>query len=139
MVDFRKIEKKWQAKWERGKVFEADPDKRKKFFVSFPIPYINAYQHIGHLYTLMKVEAFARYKRLCGFNVLFPQAWHATGSPIINAAKRVKEREPKQLKIMKDMGIPDSKIKKFEKPEYWIDFFAPEFEKDYRQFVKCWN
>jgi leucyl-tRNA synthetase len=128
----KKIEKKWQDRWEKERVFEANPDKRKKFFVNFPYPYINAYQHIGHFYTLMRIEAFARYKRLKGFNVLFPQAWHATGSPIINAAKRIRDKEPKQMKIMKDMKIPASKIKKFENSEYWLEFFAPEYKKDYK-------
>jgi len=127
-----KIAEKWQKKWEEAAIFEANPDKREKFFVNFPYPYINAYQHIGHLFTLMRVEALARYKRLKGFNVLFPQGWHATGSPIVNAAKRVASKEEKQIKIMKDMGFSEQDIKKFEKPEYWIEFFAPEFEKDYR-------
>ena len=132
MIEFNRIAKKWQDRWEKAKLFEANPDNRKKFFVNFPYPYINAYQHIGHMFTLMRVEAFARFKRLKGFNVLFPQGWHATGSPIVNASKRVKAKEEKQIKIMKDMGFSDNEIKKFEKPEYWIEFFAPEFEKDYR-------
>lgn len=131
-LNFKRIEEKWQKKWEEEGVFEASPDERKKFYLNFPYPYINAYQHIGHLFTLMRVEAFARYKRLRGFNVLFPQGWHVTGSPIVNAAKRVKEKEPKQIKIMKDMGISGKEIKKFEKPEHWIKFFAPEFKKDYK-------
>jgi leucyl-tRNA synthetase len=130
--DFAKIEKKWQKAWHTEKLFEANPNKQKKWFGTFPYPYINAFQHVGHFYTLMRVEADARYKRLQGFNVLFPQGWHATGSPIISAAKRVKEKEPKQLKILKDMGIAESEIPKFEKSEYWVTFFAPEFKKDYQ-------
>ncbi len=84
MLDTQAIEKKWQQRWKEAKVFEADAQPgKKKFFCTFPYPYINAYPHIGHLYTIMRVEAFARYKRLQGYNVLFPQAWHATGSPIL--------------------------------------------------------
>lgn len=133
MIDFSKIEQKWNNRWEEAKVFEANAEcGKKKFFCTFPYPYINALPHIGHFYTIMRVEAFARYKRLKGYNVLFPQGWHATGSPIINAAKRVKEREQTQLKILKDTGIADAEIKKFEKPEYWVDYFAPEFEKDFK-------
>lgn len=128
----KKIEKKWQDRWEKEKVFEANPDKRKKFFLTFPYPYVNAHGHIGHFYTLMKVEALARYKRLQSYNVLFPQGWHATGSPIISSAKRVREREPKQMKIMKDMNIPDSEIPKFEDAKYWISFFAPKWKKAYQ-------
>ena len=52
-IDFKNIEKKWQNLWETKKVFEANPDKRKKFFVSFPYPYMNAIPHIGHFYSLM--------------------------------------------------------------------------------------
>ncbi len=132
-INFAKIEKKWQDKWEKEKIFEPEINKKKKkFFVNFPYPYINGYSHIGHLFSLMRVEAFARYKRARGFNVLFPQGWHATGSPIVNAAKRIKEKEPKQIKMMKDMGIKDFEIKKFEESKYWLDFFAPEYRKDYK-------
>jgi leucyl-tRNA synthetase len=131
MTDFSTIQAKWQKKWEESRIFYASPDDRPKFFVSFPYPYINAYSHIGHLYTLMRVDTCARYRRLKGFNVLFPQGWHITGSPIVNAAKRVKEREPKQVKIMQDMGISEQDLPKFEDPEYWLEFFAPEFKKDY--------
>lgn len=133
MVDTKTIEKKWTKKWVDDKVFEADAqDKKKKFFLTFPYPYVNSYLHIGHLYTLMRVEAFARYKRMQGFNVLFPQAWHATGSPIYNAAKRVAEGEEKQIKILKDLGIPEKDIKKFAEPKHWVDFFVPEAKKDYQ-------
>ena len=134
MINTQEIEKKWRDRWEKDKVFESNVNKKKnKFFLTFPYPYINAYPHIGHLYTLMRVEALARYKRMKGFNVLFPQGWHATGSPIVSAANRVKEKEEKQIKIMKDMGFNDKEIKKFEEPREWLDYFAPEFEKDFRE------
>ena len=111
MLDTHTMEKKWQQRWEEAKLFEADAQPEiKKFFGTFPYPYINAFPHIGHLYTIMRVEALARYKKLQGYNVLFPQGWHATGSPIIAAAKRVKEREEKQIKIMKDMGISEKEF-----------------------------
>src|SRR3989338_4011513 len=128
MADYISIQNKWQKIWLDRKVFEADAKPgHKKFFLTFPYPYINAYQHIGHLFTLMRVEALARYKRSRGFNVLFPQGWHATGSPIVQAAKRVAAREPKQIKIMQDMGFTEKDFPRFEDPHYWITFFAPEF------------
>src|SRR3989344_6251256 len=130
-MDFKKIEKKWQDKWEKEKVFEANLDKkRKKFFANAPYPYVNGFLHIGHMYTYLRTEAFARYKRMQGFNVLYPQGWHATGSPIVNAAKRIKENEPKQIKLMKDMGFSEQEIKKFVDPKYWIKYFPPEDKKD---------
>ena len=74
MVDLHKIATKWQKEWDKQKSFEADPDNRPKFFVTFPYPYVNGYAHAGHMYTVTRVEAMARYQRMKGKNVLFPQA-----------------------------------------------------------------
>ncbi len=128
--NFKKIESKWQKKWEQAKVFEAEIDKRKKFFITFPYPYVNLGPHIGHFFSLMRAEAFARYKRSRGFNVLFPQAWHATGSPIVGAANRVKEKEPKQIVALRKEGFSDKEIKKFEDPEHWIKVFGKQWHND---------
>ncbi|MBI5391777.1 leucine--tRNA ligase [Candidatus Woesearchaeota archaeon] len=131
MLDLPSIEKKWQKLWQEAKLFEADPDSTKpKFFVTFPYPYMNGYFHLGHFYTAMRVEAMARYKRLQGFNVLFPQAWHCTGDPIEAAAQRIREKEEKQWKIMRELGLIDKEIEKFADPKYWTDYFPKEFKKD---------
>src|SRR3989338_6956527 len=131
-IDFAALEKKWLTKWHTDKVFEAAPDKRPKFFVNFPYPYMNSLMHIGHFYTIMRVEALARYKRMQGFNVLFPQGWHCTGSPIENAAQRIRENEPKQIELMKQLGLNDSQIKEFADPKKWVEYFPKEAEKDLR-------
>ncbi|MBT6336095.1 leucine--tRNA ligase [Candidatus Woesearchaeota archaeon] len=132
-LDIQQIEKKWNKKWLDAKLFDATAKPgQKKFFCTFPYPYVNSRLHIGHLYTLMRVEAFARYKRLNGYNVLFPQAWHATGSPIITSAKRVQEREVKQVQILKDQGITDKDLIKFEDPKHWPEYFIPLATQDYQ-------
>ena len=127
------FEEKWRKRWAEVHAFEAEPDARKKFFITFPYPYMNGYLHIGHFYTLMRCEALARYKRMAGCNVLFPQGWHCTGSPIENAARRVKEREEKQWKILRDMGFSDKEIEKFAEPEHWVRFFPKEALRDYER------
>ncbi len=131
MLDLLPIQDKWQKRWTDAKAFEADAQPgKKKFFLTFPYPYVNGLPHVGHLFTLMRVEAFARYKRLQGYNVLWPQGWHCTGSPIVNAARRIKEGEEKQIKIMKDYGLSDKDIKKFADPEEWVRYFPKEYKKD---------
>jgi len=130
MYNPKEIEEKWQDRWEKAKIFEAHINKKPKFFVTFPIPYMNLSPHIGHFYTIMRVEAFARYKRMRGFNVLYPQGWHCTGSPIVAAAERVKENEPKIIESLKKEGFSDKEIKKFSKPEYWINVFSKKWLKD---------
>lgn len=130
MVDFNEIAKKWQKKWEDSKLFEANPDKRKKFFINFPYPYINSYLHLGHAFSVTRVDVFARYKRMQGYNVLFPQGWHCTGTPVYAAAQRIKENEPKQIHILQSLGFKDDEIKKFEDVKHWIDVFVPAAKRD---------
>jgi len=134
-LDFHKLARKWQRKWKTQKVFEADADTdRPKFLVTTPYPYLNGLLHIGHTYTYMRVEAFARYKRMKGFNVLFPFAFHATGSPIDTAAKRVAENEEKQIKILKLMGFTDEEIPAFKDPVHWVKTFSQGAEKDLQDY-----
>lgn len=88
------IERTVQKKWEDGKVFEveAPPSKPKdgeKFFGNFPYPYMNGYLHLGHGFTISKIEFAAAYHRLIGKNVLFPFAFHCTGMPIKACADKL--------------------------------------------------
>jgi isoleucyl-tRNA synthetase len=71
-----------QAEWEAQKVFEANPDARESFMVTFPYPYANGHLHIGHGFSLTKAIFRAQYERHRGKNVLFPFAFHCTGMPI---------------------------------------------------------
>ncbi len=130
LYNARKIEAKWQRKWEEARLFEANSDDKPKFFVNFPYPYMNGYLHLGHAFSLMRVEIFARYKRMLGFNVLFPFGFHCTGTPIIAAAQRIAENEQKQIEIMRGMGIAESEISKFADPIYWCEFFPRETIRD---------
>ncbi|MEM1922050.1 MAG: class I tRNA ligase family protein, partial [Desulfurococcaceae archaeon] len=86
----RTIEVKWQKKWFENRVFEANADFSKpKFFITVPYPYSNAPLHIGHGRTYTIGDIIARYKRLRGFNVLFPMAFHITGTPIAAISERI--------------------------------------------------
>ena len=95
MSEFAEIEKKWQKRWKTEKVFEADPDeKREKFFLTVPYPYVNGALHIGHGRTYTIGDLIARWKRMEGYNVLFPMASHMTGTPIQGMVDRIKEGDP---------------------------------------------
>src|SRR3989344_2698191 len=133
-LDFHKVARRWQRNWKTQKVFESSPNTRPKFLITTPYPYVNGMLHIGHTYTYMRVDAFARYKRMRGFNVLFPFAWHATGSPIDTAAKKVAENEPGQINTLKLMGFKDEEIPAFKDPIHWVKTFSREAEKDLRAY-----
>ncbi|MGC9191080.1 MAG: leucine--tRNA ligase [Conexivisphaera sp.] len=126
------MEAKWQRVWEERGAFWAEPDSRPKFMATFPFPYVNAPPHIGSIFTLLRVEFMSRYMRMKGYNVLFAQGWHATGGPIVSAALRVREGDPKQIANLRSMGVPEDEIKNFENPEHWVRYFSARWREDLR-------
>jgi len=121
--DFAGIEAKWQAAWNEARAYESNPDGRSKFFATFPYPYLNGPLHLGHAYTATRVDVFSRYQRMNGKNVLFPFAFHATGEPIVGMAKRVKNKDAKQLHVLRESGVPDSEISRFEDPRHIVGYY----------------
>ena len=86
--DFKKIEPKWQKKWEDEKLFEAkDFSDKPKFYalVEFPYP-SGAGMHVGHIKAYSSMEVLSRKRRMQGYNVLFPIGYDAFGLPTENYA-----------------------------------------------------
>jgi len=96
--DFKKIEPKWQKKWEDARIFEAkDFDKKPKFYglVEFPYP-SGAGMHVGHIKAYSSIEVVSRKRRMQGYNVLFPIGFDAFGLPTENYAIKT-NTHPRQI------------------------------------------
>lgn len=130
--NYKEIEKKWQSRWFKEKIYEAErDDKRKCFFIHFAYPGISGYLHVGHMRGFTYADIIARYKRMKGYNVIFPAGFHASGLPSVAFAKKVERKDPDTIRILKENGCPDEVIEKLKDPLYVVEFFSKIYVEDY--------
>lgn len=140
-MDLKKIEEKWQKKWAKEKIFEAKPDERKKFFITVPYPYVSGPYHIGHGRSYVCGDIFARYRRLKGYNVLFPMAFHITGTPVLAVSISVKMKDEKSLNTLrkyisyhtKDKFEIEKILSSFTEPINVYTYFSKTMKEDFNK------
>ena len=85
--DHKKIEKKWQAVWEKERIYQAKDFKDKKYYALIEFPYPSGDGlHVGHIRSYTAMDIVARKRRMEGYNVLYPIGWDAFGLPTENYA-----------------------------------------------------
>jgi leucyl-tRNA synthetase len=111
--DLQAIEKKWQEKWEADKLYRAVIDESKpKHYALTMLPYPSGDLHIGHWFSMIPPDARARFKRMQGYNVMFPMGFDAFGLNAENAAikdgihpmKRTFQNIERMRRQMRSMG-----------------------------------
>ena len=88
--DHRVIEPRWRRAWAEQGLHRVDLEdgSRPKYYFLTMYPYPSGDLHVGHWYAEAPADAAARYRRMRGFNVLFPMGFDAFGLPAENAAIR---------------------------------------------------
>ncbi|ASJ02920.1 valine--tRNA ligase [Thermococcus profundus] len=99
--DPNEIEPKWQKFWLDEKVYKYELDeKRPSYAIDTPPPFTSGTLHLGHVLSHTWIDIIARYKRMTGYNVLFPQGFDNHGLPT-------------ELKVEKEFGISKDQPEKF--------------------------
>ncbi|AIF70188.1 valyl-tRNA synthetase [Palaeococcus pacificus DY20341] len=95
------IEPKWQKFWLNEKIYKYELDeKRPAYAIDTPPPFTSGTLHLGHVLSHTWIDIIARYKRMRGYNVLFPQGFDNHGLPT-------------ELKVEKEFGISKDEPEKF--------------------------
>ncbi len=91
--DHKKIEKKWQDEWREKGVYKVQDHVlgKENFYTLVEFSYPSGNLHVGHWYAFSVPDMYARYKRMQGFNVLYPMGFDAFGLPAENAAIKLGE------------------------------------------------
>ncbi len=105
--NFAEIERRWQQKWEELGIYHFDWDdkKRQPFTIDTPPPYPSGDLHMGNVLNWTYFDMLARYKRMRGFNVLFPQGWDCHGLSI--------EVQAEKLHGLRKRDVPPDQFRKW--------------------------
>lgn len=131
----KSIEEKWRKIWEEERAYEADLSPSKpKFYLTVAYPYPNSPQHVGHGRTYTITDIYARYKRMRGFQVLFPMGFHYTGTPILAMAKRLASGDEELKELFTEIyRVPKEALKELEDPFKMARFFHEEIKAGMRE------
>jgi valyl-tRNA synthetase len=97
----KSVEQKWQGKWEEDKTYAFDErdTKRPVYSIDTPPPFTSGELHMGHVLSYSYFDFVARYKRMNGFNVYYPQGWDCQGFPTETKVEaRYGRKPPKEFR-----------------------------------------
>ena len=108
--NFKVVQEKWIKYWNENKIYAFDISRKDEIFtIDTPPPFVSGVLHIGQYLNYAWIDFVARYRRMRGENVYFPQGWDCHGLPV-------------ELAVTKNYGISKDDRKIFlEKCREWVE------------------
>ncbi len=132
-------ESEWQEKWAESGIFNPEPDQREKYLITVPWPYTSGPLHVGHGRTYTLADIVGRYKRLRGFNVLFPMGFHESGTPIGSISEKIKRGDEKTISLYRKYIAEyeneenvEAIMNSFKEPLNVANYFSSKITKDFK-------
>jgi len=98
MYDQKALEKRWQDYWTEKKIYRYHPEaKGEVYSIDNPPRYASGALHAGHAVHYTHIDFAARYKRMRGYNVIFPLCFDVNGIPIEERVERLHGVSPKDI------------------------------------------
>ncbi|RQD79610.1 MAG: leucine--tRNA ligase [Methanocalculus sp. MSAO_Arc1] len=114
--------------------FESDPSGKEKCYINVAYPYPSGAMHVGHGRTYIVPDVIARFWRMRGRQVLYPMAFHVTGSPVIGISKRIARGDEQTISLYRDVyNVPRDILSKFSDPLAIVEHFSDEYERVMRR------
>ena len=81
--DFIEREKFWRLEWSKFSISNRKRNfsRDKSFVIDSPPPTVSGSLHVGHVFSYTHQDLIARYKRMTGWNVVYPMGWDDNGLP----------------------------------------------------------
>ena len=99
-LDSQAIQTKWAKKWEERDTYSFDHKSKKEVYsIDSPPPFTSGALHMGHVLSYSFFDFAARFHRMNGYNVFYPQGWDCQGFP---TEVKVEKLHGKELKLSRE-------------------------------------
>jgi len=120
--DYKEAENRWQAFWEKEKIYQFDPKSKKPVFsVDTPPPTVSGKMHIGHAFSYSQQDFVARYHRMKGDNVFYPFGTDDNGLPTERLVEKLKNVKSTKMSRHAFVELCEKTIKEI-KPDFINDW-----------------
>ncbi|MEM7813465.1 MAG: valine--tRNA ligase [Candidatus Aenigmatarchaeota archaeon] len=95
--DARAAEARWKKFWQERGIYKFDPSRGPIFSINTPPPYPTGEAHPGYALNWGYIDFIARYKRMRGYAVHFPQGWDVHGLPTESKVEKWKGKKSSEV------------------------------------------